>query len=692
MKQTKTTSYSSLYDVFLEVIDTIRAPERLSVSEAAAKYRYVYQPGAYVGPWKNSETPYMVEPMDMFASREKNAIAIMMSAQTGKTDGMVINTVLYSTVVDPMDMLVYNPTQSMARDFSIRRIDRLHLHSRAVGEQLLNSRDANNVYDKQYKNGTILSLSHPAPGELAGRPVGRVVMTDYDRFPMDVGGEGSPFDLGSKRTTTFGSLAMTVAESSPSMPITDAKWIAASPHEAPPCDGIANLYNRGDRRLWYWPCPHCDEYFEGRFEHLRWDKKRGTNMERARTVVMACPNCGSEIEYKQRKAMQQWGMWVPEGMEIDAHGNLTGTRPDNLIASYWLKGVAAAFVTWENLVFYYLNAEDEFQRTMSEEALKKFWNTDMGMPYLPKSMKSVRSPDVIKSQAISTDYRKVPLDVRFLIGTVDVQKDKFVCQVWGIRPGKPVDMVLIDRFDIVKSTREDDNGDPEPLDPAGHIEDWHTLTRQLLRAKYELIDGTGTMAIKLTLCDSGGRAGVTSTAYNYYRELAGPDYNLTARFLLIKGRKTPNTPRVVLSYPDSTRKDRTAGARGEIPVLLINTDMVKDTFDNRLSVQTPGKGMVVHPDWLSDSYYRELCVEVRTTKGWVNENKERNEAWDLGVYCIAGCLSQYLSVERIDWDKPPVWAEVWEKNTFVELKGEDGAIVRAPSSGYDWSKLGSALA
>ena len=52
------------------------------------------------------------------------------------------------------------------------------------------------------------------------------------------------------------------------------------------------------------------------------------------------------------------------------------------------------------------------------------------------------------------------------------------------------------------------------------------------------------MGVKLTLCDSGGRAGVTANAYNYYRQLNSPDYQLGARFLLIKGRNTPNTPRV----------------------------------------------------------------------------------------------------------------------------------------------------
>ena len=161
---------------------------------------------------------------------------------------------------------------------------------------------------------------------------------------------------------------------------------------------------------------------------------------------------------------------------------------------------------------------------------------------------------------------------------------------------------------------------------------------------------------------------------------------------MIKGRNTQNNPSVALTYPDSTRKDRYANARGEIPVLLINTNLVKDMFDGRLGVMTPGKGMVVHPDWLSDDYYRELCVEVRTPKGWENPNSERNEAWDLGVYCIAGAISPYIGIEHIQWDRPPLWAEEWEKNIMVELITEKGAIVRAPASRYDFAKFGSEMA
>ncbi len=90
----------------------------------------------------------------------------------------------------------------------------------------------------------------------------RVALTDYDRFPEDIDGEGDGFSLASKRTTTFMSAGMTLAESSSGREITDVKWRRSSPHEAPPTTGILSLYNRGDRRRWYWPCPHCGDWFQ----------------------------------------------------------------------------------------------------------------------------------------------------------------------------------------------------------------------------------------------------------------------------------------------------------------------------------------------------------------------------------------------------------------------------------------------
>lgn len=694
--ESPTPRHERLEDVLLELIAMIRPPERTTVSEAAAKYRKVYSPGAPSGPWSNDLTPYMVEPMDAFTDREIKGLIFVGPAQSGKTDALIINTVAYCVKVDPMDMMVYCPTQKAARDFSIRRVDRLHQHSPEVGAMIMPDRDADNTFDKRYKTGMILTLSYPTVTELAGRPVGRIVMTDYDRMDDDVGGDGSPYDLGSQRTNTFGSLGITVAESSPSRPVEDPLWIPKTAHEAPPCRGIIELYNRGDRRRWYWPCPHCDAMFEGEFKYLTWDGEDSqgnplSTLAKAETVKMACPSCGCLIHPDDRHEMNLWGEWLPDGMTYDLQGRKQGHPVRNMTRSYWLKGVAAAFTTWKKLVVEFLDAEDSYRRTLSEEALKKFYNNNLGEPYLPKSLHNIRTPEAMRANAEPLPPRQVAEGVRFLMAAADVQKDRFAVMVWGIMAGEPFDMMAVDRFDLPLSYRTDEHDNRLPLDPAAYVDDWHVLKKEVMQKAYPLSDGSGRhMQIRMTFCDSGGRAGVTTNAYNFYRQLR--EENAHGRFLLVKGTHNPNAPRVHESYPDSNRKDRNAGARGDIPVLMINSNVIKDTLDGRLGCTLPGRGMVRFPDWFADDFFNEMCAEIRGPKGWENKNSERNEAWDLACYIIAGALSRFINAERLSWDNPPAWAAQWDANALVAQEPDIKRFVARKRTVYDLGKLAEQLA
>lgn len=685
-------NFNSLEQIFVACAEMLRPPERVTVSGAAAKYRIVNSPGAYVGAWYNTTTPYMVEPMDVFASTDFTGLIFVGPAQSAKTDGLVINTVLYSIKIDPMDMMVVCPTNTAARDFSMRRIDRLNRYSPEVGKMLLPGADNDNKFDKLYNTGMMLSLSWPTPTELAGKPIGRVVLTDRDRMVDDVDGDGEPFDLAQKRTTTFGSNAMTVAESSPSREVTDMKWIPRTPHEAPPCNGIVGLYNRGDRRRWYWPCPHCDYFFEGRFEMLKYERKKGaSNLEVAETVYMECPKCMGAIQADDRYEMNLWGMWLKDGEALDEAGRRIGRGIRTLTASFWLRGVAAAFVTWKKLVVMYLDACDDYERTNTEESLKKFYNNDLGEPYYAKSSTDIRLPEDIKSRAEKLGERVVPEGVRFLVATCDVQKNMWVVQVFGIMPGKPFDTVVVDRFNVFKSKRTDEDGDALWVKPHTYLEDWDELIEQVMQKEYPLGDNSGRlMSIKMTGCDSGGKEGVTTKAYDFWRRLVGD--NLHHRFVLLKGDAAVGQPRTRVSFPDSSRKDSKAGARGDIPVLMFNPNLLKDDLDGRLDCIDPGKGMYRTPDWLPTSFYNELCSEMRTPKGWEHNRAVRNEAWDLSYYCIGLCVSQYIRVETLDWNNPPPWAATWDKNDFIRSPEQEKPYGNNVKSQYDFTKMANALA
>jgi phage terminase large subunit GpA-like protein len=692
-----TTSYNLLAGLIRNQAEVFRPPERLTVSQAAEEYVYLYNPGAYIGKYKNDQAPYMAEPMNTLASRGQNAVVFVSSAQSGKTQGLILNWLGYTVVVDPMDMMIFCPTQAAARDFSTRRVDRLHRHSKEIGAKLIKRKDADNKFDKQYTTGTMLTLSWPSVTELAGRPVGRIALTDYDRMDDDIEGEGAPFDLASKRTTTFGSFAMTVAESSPSRPIVDAKWIRSTPHEAPPTRGILALYNRGDRRRWLWPCPACGSYFEGTFKLLEWDEMPNV-LDTAETVRMVCPFCEEHIHPDQRYEMNLRGKWLKDGQVIEG-GEIVGDGERSNIASFWLNGVAASFITWPRLVNLFIDADREYHRTASEEALKKFFNNDLGEPYLPKSMESERLPEHLKARAEplggSQEEPVVPAGVRFLVATVDVQKNSFVVQVHGIGPGEPHDIVIVDRFSIHKSDRLDEEDEHYHVRPGTYLQDWDKITEKVLNRSYPLADDSGRrMMIKATGCDSGGKAGVTSNAYQFYRKLR--DAGQSGRFHLVKGDSSPTAPRVRISYPDSSRRDTKAAAQGDVPVMMFNPTILKDALSNRLDCITPGKGLIRFPNWLPDWFYAELCAEMRTDKGWQNPPHTRNEGWDLLYYCLGFCVSPMIRVEVLNWNTPPSWATPWEDgggNSLVfDPKLTDEAFAGQRKPDYDFKRFAKQLA
>ena len=661
--------FASAAALMREAADLLRPPQRMSVSDAAERYRHLHNPGGgYSGPWRRTQVPMMVKPMDTLESRKYQGLIFVGPAQSTKTDSLVINWIVKRIKCNPADMLVVNPTELAARDFSKRRIDRMNEHCPAVGRLLGNRRTDDNVRDKSYP-GMMLSLGWPTIAHLSGRPIPLVIFTDYDRMPQNIDGEGAPFDLGVARTRTFQSAGMTAAESSPGREVTDPDWEPETPHEAPPTTGTLALYNRGDRRLWYVPCPDCGEFFAGSFADLVFDDALPP-AEAAADVMMRCPHCGVLIDERHKPAMNAAGVWLKEGQTISADGVVTGEGRKSHIASFWLKGPWAIFQRWGDLVQKYLTAQAERQITGDEEALRTTINVDQAEPYLPLARQNkdgLKKSDLV-ARAESYPLGIVPEGARFLTAAIDVQANRFPVQVeaWGVDR----ENWLIDRFDINQSARRDREGRPATLRPAVHDEDWLLITDQVLDRVYPLAgDPARGMRIQLVVCDSHGAAGVTDKAYAYWRLLKrGGKGN---RLRLLRGIATPRAPRVIETFPDTNRKDRMANARGEIPVLQLQVNRLKDEVDADLRNDIVGPRYQHLPDALDDSIFDEFTAEQREDEIWVRKPGRANEAFDLKVYNRAAMI--ILGTEKIrDFDSGPAWVRPWAENANVVKLERDG--------------------
>jgi phage terminase large subunit GpA-like protein len=642
--------------------------KRMKPSEAAEKYRFL-DTGGSVGPWRNASAPYMVEPMDCTSDREYQAVVFAGPARSSKTAALVMNTLVHRIMCDPCDIFICQTSQNSARQFSREHIDRMNRMCPDVNLRLSKNADEDNIYDKRYQ-GMSVYFGWPTVDQVAGKDYQVILDTEYDRKPEDIGGEGSLFNLERKRTQTFGSLGKLVVECSPSrdiIPEAMEKWTPRG-HEAPPTTGILELFNQGDRRLYYWPCPECDEFFEPKFSQMDYLKaEKGQPPipieEAAASVVMVCPHCGCRLTEQRKGWMNSNGVWLREGQQIDADRQITGVPRKSSIASFWLKGPAASFQSWSSLTGNYLQALESYERTRDYQTLKTVVNVDHGEPFLvpAEALGEVIDKEELKARA-EADWSlgTVPAGVRALVVTVDVQGRYFDVQVTGY--GVDFECWIVDRFQISQSAE-----DGRLVDPGSYPEDWNLLWPLLTRAWPLAADPSREMAPLCVMIDSGGAPGVTGNAYGFAVKARKAGIG-EGRLMILKGDAKVGAKRVYMTKVD-WNVDGKVMARG-LKLLLVGSDDLKDDVAGALRRESPGAGYVHTPHNLQAEWFDQVTAEQRTEKGWIKRpGMNRNEALDHMVYSRAGLLRAPWWWGRINWAAPQSFAQSHDKNSLVRLAG-----------------------
>lgn len=182
------------------------------------------------------------------------------------------------------------------------------------------------------------------------------------------------------------------------------------------------------------------------------------------------------------------------------------------------------------------------------------------------------------------------------------------------------------------------------------------------------------MGIIMTVCDSGGKEGVTENAYHFWKRMK--KIHLADRFNLVKGerpRPTVNKPMISKTSPDKTSSAaRKAKVTDVLPLWLLNTTILKDAVASNLKRTEDGTDRVHFPDWLPSWFYAEIVAETRTDKGWENPGSARNESFDLICYAKAGFMIKLDTYwkKQINWEAPPAWAEIWDNNSEVSSQGD----------------------
>lgn len=557
------------------------------------------------GPYRTDRTPYAREPMRCLSpAHPAKRVVTKVASQMMKTQ-IALNWIGGVIHMAPSNILTLLPSLGLAKRVS-GRIDKTVKASPALREKVAvsRSRDSRNTLDtKEFEGGTLYVTTAGSAANLAEVSARYVYGDEVDRWDVDVGNEGDPVELAEARGSTFGR---------------NAKFYFSSSPTVKGASRITDLFEQGDQRHYYVPCPYCSEYQRLEWQNLKWAKDYSW-------AGMACCNehCsgqGAFIAEHHKAEMLAKGEWR-------AHAEGDGETVSFTLSALYMP---LGWKSWVDLARQYDKAAAALAKG-DLEPMQVFYNTRLAEVW--DSAQEMTKAEELQKRA--EDYRlgTVPAPAMLLTAAVDTQDDRFEMLVIGW--GEGLERWIVDHK-VIQGRPEDDRT-------------WALLDEELKR-RYLHASGIE-LSIRAAAIDSGGHH--TQEVYQFCR------LRRWRNIFAVKGASKPGRP-VIAQRPskvDVTWKGTTEKEGAEL--WLIGTDTAKDWIYNRYGLKE-GPGALHFSSDLPDDFYSQCVAERKITRyvrgyrreEWAKAKADRNEGLDLLVYNLA--MAHYLGIPRysvVDWER-----------------------------------------
>lgn len=572
--------------------DALTPKPKLTVGEWAERYRTLPDTQAEPGPWRNSRTPWAVEPMEALSAHHPAEVVVLQwGSQLAKSE---TGNNWFGYVVDhePGTMLMVQPTVSMCEQYSKQRIAPMTEVPPLAGKiRDARERDSGNTtLLKEFPGGSLLMRGANSPSGLSGLAIRYAFFDEVDQYEADIDDQGDPITVGSQRTRTFVSGRKILITSTPTI-----KGASRIEKELSDCTV----------RHYFVPCPLC-----GTFQVLQWTPTEACRggvvwepQDPRGTAAYQCAECMERIPATQRDRMVAEGVW-----RVTQQG-------DPLRWGYKISSLYSPWISWGELAEMFLRAKRE-----GPSKLKPFVNLQLGETWDVGEVSAVEARGLMLrlEKGWGAGYGiEVPEAACVLTAGVDVQSVRGSIIVEVVAWGEGLESWSIDYLRI--------DGDPTNPPPKGV---WGELDRALSRTYMH--PTLGPMTIKATCVDTGDNS---TNCYAFVRP------RQKRRVWGVKGASEDNGKPI---WPDKVSKSN----KGKIDLRVINVSQAKEDVYWRLRVNTPGPGYSHFPAGRDEAYFDELTSEAlkveykggRGRKKWVLAEGRRNEALDVRVYAYAAVL------------------------------------------------------
>ncbi len=594
--------------------DGLKPDPLLTVSAWADQHRVLSQrASSEPGRWRTARTPYLKEIMDCLSpSSPIQRVAVMKGAQVGCTEAgnCWIGYVVHQA---PGPMLAVSPTVELAKRNSKQRIDPLIEESDVLRELVKErrSRDSGNtVLSKEFPGGVLILTGANSAVGLRSMPARYLFLDEVDGYPGDVEGEGDPILLAERRSATF----------------QRRKIFLVSTPKTRSLSRIEREFEASDKRYFFVPCPHCQEYQTLKFENLTWPEGKPNK------AAYVCSHCGSLIDERHKTWMLEKGEWRAT---VEGDGRTAGFHLSSLYSP-------VGWFSWADASAMYEQAQKV------TDLMKGFVNTVLGLPFEEEA----EAPEWQRLYERRENYNigVVPTSGLFLTAGVDVQKDRLEAEVvaWGRdKESWSVDYRVLDG----------DTAQPEV---------WDRLD-ELLRKDWEHESGHR-LPVRVMCVDAGY---ATQDVYGWVRQHpqaswgpAGAAARQPRTVVAIKGSDRDTALLLSVSKADA------GGKRRGLRVWSLGTPVAKGELYRWLKLDWPTKEAIedgadyppgsCHFPQYAEEYFKQLTAErlvTRLVKGfprasWEKEPGRRNESLDCRVYARAAASIHGLDrFEERHWQR-----------------------------------------
>lgn len=337
--------------------------------------------------------------MDAIGDVHIRKVVAMMCAQSGKTDGLILNTIGYYMSYYPAPIMIVQPTVNLGESFSKDRLATM-IRDTPVLRGLVDNKSrysGNTIMKKNFAGGQLTIVGANAPTDLRGRPIKVLLADEVDAYKASAGKEGDPVMLAEQRQTTYW----------------DYKTVLVSTPTDKNNSRILDEFNASTQEEWTVPCPNCGFYQPFVWDNMVFDKDKWPEGG----VQYRCAECGClDNEYRWKKNSLQ-GKWHAE-------------HPERSVRGFHMNKIGSTLCGWDKIVEDFIAADLDAQRG-DYEKMQVFVNTDLGLPW-EEPGEAVEANNLLDRREFYE--AEVPDGVVYLTAGVDTQDNRFEAEVvgWGI--------------------------------------------------------------------------------------------------------------------------------------------------------------------------------------------------------------------------------------------------------------------